>query len=110
MTQIGPAMAFEMIRRLIGTADRLEADCMVTICPMCQLNLDGFQGEIPIAWLIDQIAPGTQCIIYRENPLPGAPRLLVGELAILTTGDHWSTAKVIRSTGQMYVGDRVQVK
>ncbi len=45
MTQIGPAMAFEMIRRLIGTADRLDADCMVTICPMCQLNLDGFQGE-----------------------------------------------------------------
>lgn len=45
MTQIGPAMAFEMIRRLVGTADRLEADCMVTICPMCQLNLDGFQGE-----------------------------------------------------------------
>ncbi len=45
MTQIGPAMAFEMIRRLIGTADQLDADCMVTICPMCQLNLDGFQGE-----------------------------------------------------------------
>jgi heterodisulfide reductase subunit B2 len=34
-----------MIRRLISTADRLEADAMVTICPMCQLNLDGFQGE-----------------------------------------------------------------
>jgi heterodisulfide reductase subunit B len=45
MTQIGPAMAFEMIRRLISTADRLEADCMVAVCPMCQLNLDGFQGE-----------------------------------------------------------------
>ena len=45
MAQIGPEMAFEMIRRLISTADRLEADAMVTICPMCQLNLDGFQGE-----------------------------------------------------------------
>jgi heterodisulfide reductase subunit B len=45
MTQIGPEMAFEMIRRLISTADRLETDAMVTICPMCQLNLDGFQGE-----------------------------------------------------------------
>lgn len=45
MTQIGPAMAFEMLRRLISTADRLEADAMVTVCPMCQLNLDGFQGE-----------------------------------------------------------------
>ncbi len=45
MPQIGPDIAFEMIRRLIGTADRLEADAMVTVCPMCQLNLDGFQGE-----------------------------------------------------------------
>jgi heterodisulfide reductase subunit B2 len=45
MAQIGPGMAFEMIRRLISTADRLDADAMVTICPMCQLNLDGFQGE-----------------------------------------------------------------
>jgi heterodisulfide reductase subunit B len=45
MAQIGPSMAFEMIRRLISTADRMEADAMVTICPMCQLNLDGFQGE-----------------------------------------------------------------
>ena len=45
MAQIGPEMAFEMMRRLIGTADRLQADAMVTVCPMCQLNLDGFQGE-----------------------------------------------------------------
>jgi heterodisulfide reductase subunit B len=45
MTQIGPEMAFEMIRRLISTADNMQVDAMVTICPMCQLNLDGFQGE-----------------------------------------------------------------
>lgn len=45
MAQIGPEMGFEMVRRLIAAADRLEADAMVTICPMCQLNLDGFQGE-----------------------------------------------------------------
>ncbi len=45
LPQIGPEMAFEMIRRLISTADGLQADALVTICPMCQLNLDGFQGE-----------------------------------------------------------------
>ena len=45
MAQIGPEMGFEMVRRLIAAADKLEADAMVTICPMCQLNLDGFQGE-----------------------------------------------------------------
>jgi hypothetical protein len=58
----------------------------------------------------DQVAPGTLCLIYRDNPRAGAPRLLQGELAVLTTGDHWATAKVIRSIGPMYVGDRVQVK
>ncbi len=45
MGQIGPEMSFEMIRRLISTADAMQADAMVTICPMCQLNLDAFQGE-----------------------------------------------------------------
>ena len=45
MTQIGPDTAFELIRRLIAEADELEADTMVTVCPMCQLNLDAYQGE-----------------------------------------------------------------
>src|SRR6202142_2125643 len=45
MTQIGPETAFELIRRLIATADEHEADTMVTVCPMCQLTLDAYQGE-----------------------------------------------------------------
>lgn len=45
MTQIGPDVAFELIRRLISAADQYHADMMVTLCPMCQLNLDAYQAE-----------------------------------------------------------------
>ena len=45
MTQIGPSTAFELIRRLISSADQYKADVMVTVCPMCQMNLDAYQGE-----------------------------------------------------------------
>jgi hypothetical protein len=58
----------------------------------------------------DQVAPGMLCIIYRENPVAGAPRLLLGELAVLTTGNHWASARIIRSVGPMRVGDRIELK
>jgi len=46
MPQISPATAFEMLRRLISVADERDTDVMTTICPMCQLNIDGYQGEM----------------------------------------------------------------
>lgn len=46
MTQISPPVAYEMIRRLIAAADQYRADVMVTLCPMCQLNLDAYQNEM----------------------------------------------------------------
>jgi heterodisulfide reductase subunit B2 len=45
MTQISPNTAFELIRRLIHSADQYHADLMVTLCPMCQMNLDAYQSE-----------------------------------------------------------------
>ena len=45
MTQISPSTAFELLRRLISSADQYNADLTVTLCPMCQMNLDGYQGE-----------------------------------------------------------------
>jgi heterodisulfide reductase subunit B len=45
MTQISPSTAFELIRRLISSADQYKADIMVTVCPMCQMNLDAYQAE-----------------------------------------------------------------
>jgi heterodisulfide reductase subunit B len=46
MTQISPPVAYEIIRRLIDAASQYKADMLVTICPMCQLNLDAYQGDM----------------------------------------------------------------
>jgi heterodisulfide reductase subunit B len=46
MTQIGPETALELIRRLIASADEYKADALVAMCPMCQMNLDAFQGQM----------------------------------------------------------------
>jgi heterodisulfide reductase subunit B len=45
MTQIGPETAYELIRRLLSSAEENKADIMVTVCPMCQMNLDAYQSE-----------------------------------------------------------------
>ncbi|MBN2548685.1 MAG: CoB--CoM heterodisulfide reductase iron-sulfur subunit B family protein [Anaerolineales bacterium] len=45
MTQISPDTAFEMIGRLLVSAHEYHADVIATVCPMCQLNLDAYQGE-----------------------------------------------------------------
>ena len=44
MTQIGPDTAYELIRRLLHAADQFKADVIAALCPMCQLNLDAYQG------------------------------------------------------------------
>ncbi|MCC7209125.1 MAG: CoB--CoM heterodisulfide reductase iron-sulfur subunit B family protein [Anaerolineae bacterium] len=46
MTQINTPVAYELIRRLVHGAAEYNADLMVTLCPMCQLNLDAYQTEM----------------------------------------------------------------
>jgi heterodisulfide reductase subunit B len=46
MTQISSDTAFELIRRILHNANEYEADVIVTICPMCQLNLDAYQSQV----------------------------------------------------------------
>jgi len=46
MTQIGPETAFELIHRLVADADERGAQMMVTVCPMCQMNIDAYQNEM----------------------------------------------------------------
>ncbi len=46
MTQISAEVAYELIRRLLQNASEYRADVIVTICPMCQLNLDAYQTRV----------------------------------------------------------------
>ena len=46
MTQISENVAYELIRRIVHNADEYAADAIVTVCPMCQLNLDAYQPEV----------------------------------------------------------------
>ncbi|MDF1499460.1 MAG: CoB--CoM heterodisulfide reductase iron-sulfur subunit B family protein [Anaerolineales bacterium] len=46
MTQVSAETGYEMIRQLLKNASEYEADAIVTLCPMCQLNLDAYQSNI----------------------------------------------------------------
>ncbi|MCA9973583.1 MAG: CoB--CoM heterodisulfide reductase iron-sulfur subunit B family protein [Anaerolineales bacterium] len=46
MTQISEEVALGMIYRLLKNAADYQADVIVTLCPMCQLNLDAYQENV----------------------------------------------------------------
>jgi heterodisulfide reductase subunit B len=45
MPHISPETAYELIHRLLGSADEHQTDIMATLCPMCQMNVDAYQDE-----------------------------------------------------------------
>jgi heterodisulfide reductase subunit B len=46
MTQISEDQAYELIRRLLQSAEDYEADVILCMCPMCQLNMDAYQSSV----------------------------------------------------------------
>lgn len=46
MPSISQPVAYEMIRALVEGADNQKADLMVTVCPMCQMNVDAYQSDM----------------------------------------------------------------
>jgi len=57
MTVIGPEIAYGLIRRLVHGAAAAGADAIVTLCPMCQLNLDAYQVEMNKFFKTDYAVP-----------------------------------------------------
>jgi LysM domain len=58
----------------------------------------------------DQVQPGDFFTIWRESPVAGQPRQVLGELAVLTTESHTSTAKIMAMRRAMVPGDRIEAK
>jgi heterodisulfide reductase subunit B len=46
MTQLSEDVALGMMRPLLKTAADYDADVIVTLCPMCQFNLDAYQDAV----------------------------------------------------------------
>ena len=46
MTQISSEVAYDMIKQIVKPAVDEKIDILVTLCPMCQLNIDAFQKEM----------------------------------------------------------------
>lgn len=58
----------------------------------------------------DRIQPGDFLTVYRENPAPGHPRQVLGEIGILTTESRTATARIVSMRRIMYIGDLVELR
>jgi hypothetical protein len=72
------------------------------------------QIEIGGGWLVfvdlgavDGAYPGQFATIFRDNPIKGMPRLVLGELTVEET---YATAILTRGWASVYIGDRVELK
>ncbi len=54
--------------------------------------------------------PGAFATIFHDNPVAGMPPLLDGEVGILRSGEHYSTARILRAKAVTHVGYRVELK
>lgn len=58
----------------------------------------------------DQIQPGDFLTVFRDSPVANQPREVLGEIGILTTEGHTSTARVVSMRRAMAIGDKVEIR
>lgn len=75
------------------------------------------QIELGTFWLVfldlgmaDGIYPGTFATVFRDNPVEGMPRLVMGEVGVLRADETYSTAIITRAWAPLAVGDRIEIK
>jgi hypothetical protein len=54
--------------------------------------------------------PGMFATVFRDNPVAGMPRLVLGEVGFLTVEEGYSTAKITRGWRPLWEGDRIELK
>jgi hypothetical protein len=75
------------------------------------------QMDIGTHWLVfldlgaaDGVYPGTFVTVFRDNPVVGMPRLVMGEAGVLRTDETYSTAIITRAWAPLAIGDRIEIK
>jgi hypothetical protein len=58
----------------------------------------------------DQIEPGDFLTVFRPSPVPNQPRVVLGEIGILTTEANTATGIIVASRRDMLVGDQVELR
>jgi hypothetical protein len=58
----------------------------------------------------DQVEPGDFLTVFRPSPHPDQPRVVLGQLGILTTEARTATAIIVSSRRDMIVGDQVELR
>jgi hypothetical protein len=56
----------------------------------------------------DQLQPGDFLVVYRDSPIAGQPRQVLGEIGILTTESRTATGKIVAMRRMMQIGDYVE--
>lgn len=58
----------------------------------------------------DGLYPGQFATVFRENPVKGMPRMVIGEIGVLTVEEEYSTAIITRGWSPVFMGDSVELK
>ncbi|HEY2829940.1 MAG TPA: LysM peptidoglycan-binding domain-containing protein [Thermoanaerobaculia bacterium] len=81
------------------------------------VNSKGFEFGLSVSDLIeidlgrdDSVQPGDVLTVYRDSPVVGQPRQVLGEIGVLTTESHTATARVVAMRRTMQVGDKLEMR
>jgi hypothetical protein len=77
----------------------------------------GFEFGLAVSDLVeidlgrdDSVQPGDVLTVYRDSPVAGQPRQVLGEIGVLTTESHTATARVVVMRRTMQVGDKLEMR